>query len=146
MARPSTGPRLIAGIRDYAAALPEQRDLLLAAIFTGLRPFCELAKLTAADIEVTPRGMMWRVYSSKTQKTRKIPVRAEAARLTRRLLKLAPRDSGLRLFRTQRQRAREKCNGVVMFISLRKRLGWDPVSLFLNAANALDFHNQRVGE
>ena len=43
--------------------------------WTGLRPFCELATITADDIEETPRGTMWRVYSSKTKKTRKIPVR-----------------------------------------------------------------------
>ena len=49
------------------------RDFLFAAIHTGLRPFCELARITADDVEQTDRGMMWRVYSSKTKKTRKIP-------------------------------------------------------------------------
>jgi hypothetical protein len=33
-----------------------------------MRPFCGLAKVTADDVEETPRGMMWRVYSSKTKK------------------------------------------------------------------------------
>jgi hypothetical protein len=34
--------------------------------------------------------MMWRVYSSKTKKTRKIPVRPEVASLVTQLLKDAP--------------------------------------------------------
>ena len=54
----------------YKAANKSLKDFLFAAIHTGLRPFCELAKLKAEDIEVTPRGMMWRVYSTKTKKTR----------------------------------------------------------------------------
>ena len=33
------------------------------------------------DVEESARGMMWRVYSSKTDKTRKIPVRPEVADL-----------------------------------------------------------------
>jgi hypothetical protein len=41
------------------------RDFLFVAIHTGLRPFCELAKLTANHVEVSPRGMLWRVYSSR---------------------------------------------------------------------------------
>jgi len=43
--------------------------------------------------------MMRRVYSSKTKKTRKIPVRLEVAELTRKLMKTAPRGSGLPVFR-----------------------------------------------
>ena len=54
----------------YGATDEAFRDFLFAALHTGLRPFCELAKLTAEHIEETPRGMMWRVYSSKTKKTR----------------------------------------------------------------------------
>ena len=65
-------------------------EFSLWAIHSGLRPFCELAKLTAKGVEETPRGMMWRVYSSKTKKTRKIPIRQELAQLTSRLLKTAP--------------------------------------------------------
>ena len=83
-----------------AAADPPFRDFLFAAIHTGLRPFCELARLTAEDVEESPRGMMWRVYASKTDKTRKIPVRPEVAELTRRLLETAPKGSGQPLFRT----------------------------------------------
>jgi integrase len=66
----------------YKATDESHRDFLFAAIHTGLRPFCELARITADDVEESPRGMMWRVYSSKTKKTRKIPVRPEVAKLT----------------------------------------------------------------
>jgi integrase len=101
------------------------RDFLFAAIHTGLRPFCELARLTADDVEETPRGVMWRVYASKTDKTRKIPVRPEVADLTRRLMATAPKGSGIPLFRTVRGRAWQKINGVVKFCGVRKKLGWD---------------------
>jgi integrase len=104
---------------------PAFRDFLFAAIRTGLRPFCELARLTADDVEETPRGMMWRVYSSKTKKSRKIPVHPEAAELTRRLMATAPKGSGMPLFRTVRGKAWQKVHGVVKFCGVRKKLGWD---------------------
>ena len=101
------------------------RDFLFAAIHTGLRPFCELAKLTSDDVEETERGMMWRVFSSKTQKTRKIPVRPEVAELVRELMQTAPLGSGTPLFRNSRGKAWTRCAGVVRFITLKKRLDWD---------------------
>jgi integrase len=100
-------------------------DFLFAAIHTGLRPYCELARMTADDVEENSRGMLWRVYSSKTKKTRKIPVMTEVATLTRRLIKSAPVGSGIPLFRTVRGKGWGKVNGVLRFISLRKTLGWD---------------------
>ena len=100
------------------------RDFLFAAIRTGLRPFCELARLTADDVEETDRGMMWRVYSSKTKKTRKIPVRPEVAELTRRLMKTAPRGSGIPLFAIPRASLEAGDRRGVFFRSKRK-LGWD---------------------
>ena len=100
-------------------------DFLFAALHTGLRTFCELAKITADDVEESPRGMMWRVYSSKTKKTRKIPVRPEVAKLTRRLMKSAPRGSGRPLFQNSRGGAWTKVAGVHRFIAVRKELGWD---------------------
>jgi len=71
--KPPPQPRLHSLDGEEEAAIYEATDkpfadFLFAAIHTGLRPFCELVKLTAADIEETPRGMMWRVYSSKTDK------------------------------------------------------------------------------
>lgn len=113
----------------YKAAAPAFKDFLFAALHTGLRPYCELAKLTAENVEETPRGMMWRVYSSKTKKTRKIPVRPEVATLTRTLLKTAPRGSGVTLFRSPTGRAWSKVNGVNYFIQARLKLGWQKDSL-----------------
>jgi integrase len=109
----------------YGAADQAFRDFLFAALHTGLRPFCELAKLTAEHIEETPRGMMWRVYSSKTKKTRKIPVRPEVAKLTRKLLKTAPLGSGLPVFRNAQGNPWKKVTGVHRFLSLKRKLGWD---------------------
>ena len=101
------------------------RDFLFAAIHTGLRPFCELAKLTADNVEVSPRGMMWRVYSSKTKKTRKIPVRPEVAALAKKLMKSAPPGSGKPLFRNTQGNHWQKVTGVSRFRTIRRRLGWD---------------------
>jgi integrase len=109
----------------YGATDRPFRDFLFAALHTGLRPFCELARLRAEDVEETPRGMMWRVYSTKTKKARKIPVRPEVAKLTRRLLREAPAGSGRPLFRNPQGNPWKKVTGVMRFGNIRKKLGWD---------------------
>ncbi len=108
-----------------AATEDRFRDFLFAAIHTGLRPFSELARLTADDVEETGRGMLWRVYATKTKKTRKIPVRPEVAKLTRRLMKTAPKGSGLPLFRNTKGRPWRPGTGVVRFITIKQKMGWD---------------------
>lgn len=100
-------------------------NFLVVGLHTGLRPFCELAKMTADDVEETPRGMMWRVYSSKTKKTRKIPFRLEAAKIVRKLMNTAPPGSGTPLFRTIRGHAWSPSHGAKRFIKLKHKLGWD---------------------
>ncbi len=109
----------------YDATEESFRNFLFAAIHTGLRPYCELAKLTADHVEVSDRGMMWRVYSSKTKKTRKIPVHADVAKLVRRLMLTAPKGSGKPLFRNTRDELWKRMTGVVRFLALKKKLGWD---------------------
>jgi integrase len=112
--------------RQLLAATDEPfRNFLFAAIHTGLRPYCELAKLTAEDVEETPRGQMWRVFSSKTNKSRKIPVRPEVADLVRQLLPAAPRGSARPLFQNTKGGPWKKVTGVMRFVGLRKKLGWD---------------------
>lgn len=128
--RPRSQPRLQSFTAEeeqtlYDATEPCFRDFLFAAIHTGLRPFCELARVKAEDVEETPRGMMWRVFSSKTQKPRKIPVRPEVAALARQLMRTAPRGSGLPLLRNTLGRPWKRMTGVVRFITLRAKLGWD---------------------
>jgi integrase len=128
--KPKTGPRLASFTPEeektlYASLEPCFQNFLFAAIHTGLRPFSELAKLTADDVEETPRGMMWRVYSSKTKKTRKIPVRPEIAELTRQLMKTAPKGSTHPIFRNTRGMPWKRMTGVVRFIGLKRKLGWD---------------------
>lgn len=128
--KPPQRPRLQSfGAEDerllYQAADEPFGDFLYAAIRTGLRPFCELARLTTKDIVETDRGMMWRVFSSKTKKTRKIPVRAEVAALTRRLAIAANKDSDSTLFRNTRGRPWKKGAGVSRFLKIKRDLGWD---------------------
>lgn len=128
--KPASRPRVssFSAAREkalYAATDECFKYFLFAAIHTGLRPFCELARITADDVEETDRGMMWRVYSSKTKKTRKIPVRPEVADLARRLIKTAPRGSGLPLLRNTCRKPWERMTGVARFIAIKKKLGWD---------------------
>ncbi len=125
--KPKSEPRLASIKPEEEQALYGATELcfgnfLFAAIHTGLRPFCELAKLTADDIEESERGMMWRVYSSKTKKTRKIPVRPEVAKLTRQLLKTAPKGSGKPIFRNTQGNPWKRKTGVVRFITLQEEL------------------------
>jgi len=128
--KPASQPRLQSLSPEDEQALYEAteecfRNFLFAAIHTGLRPFCELAKLTADHVEVSDRGMMWRVYASKTKKTRKIPVSASVATLVRRLLTTAPKGSGKPLFRNTHDKPWTNTAGVVRFLSLKTKLGWD---------------------
>jgi integrase len=113
----------------YGTAEEPFRNFLFAGMHTGLRPFCELARLTADDVVDTERGMMWRVYSSKTRKTRKIPVRKEVADLVRRLLKSSPSGSGMPLFPNLQGKRWLKPTGGDHFRRLKRKLGWneDPV-------------------
>jgi integrase len=128
--KPVSQPRLQSFSQEdeeaiYGACEECFRNFLFAAIHTGLRPYCELARITADDIEENGRGMMWRVYSSKTKKTRKIPVRPEVADLTRKLLKTAPRGSGLPVLRNTKGQRWKRMTGVVRFLALKKKLKWD---------------------
>ncbi|MCG6157274.1 tyrosine-type recombinase/integrase [Rubinisphaera margarita] len=132
--KPKENPRLQSISPDdeqkiYEVCNDRFRDFLFAAFRTGLRPFCELARLTADDVEEHDRGMMWRVYSSKTDKPRKIPVRPEVAKLTRELMKSAPKGSGKPLFRNSRDRPWKSTNGVSHYLRVKSKLGWseDPV-------------------
>ena len=128
--KPTSQPRLQSFSAEderalYGATEECFGNFLFAAIHTGLRPFCELARITADDVEQTDRGMMWRVYSSKTKKSRKIPVRPEVAELARKLMKTAPKGSGLPLFRNTKGRPWKPGTGVVRFITIKEKLGWD---------------------
>lgn len=113
----------------YSASDEPFRDLLFALIHTGLRPFSELAQLTADEVEESGRGMMWRVYSSKTKKTRKIPVRPEVAKLVRKLMKTAPPGSKVPLFRNSRGKPWRSMAGGGRFRELKLKLGWDKDSV-----------------
>lgn len=132
--KPTAQPRLQSFSKEdeetlYQATDEPFRNFLFAAIHTGLRPYCELARMTADDIEENPRGMMWRIYSSKTKKTRKIPVRPEVAELTHKLIATQQHSSKVPIFRNPQGKPWRKQAGVVRFVRLRQKLGWisDPV-------------------
>lgn len=132
--KPTARPRLHSFSKEdeaaiYAATDKPFRDFLFTVLHTGVRPFCELAKLTADEVIESERGMMWRVYSSKTGKSRKIPVRNEVAQLTRDLMRTAPRGSGLPLFQNSRGSRWLKVTGVGRFLKIKKELGWDKDSV-----------------
>ncbi len=73
--------------------------------------------------------MMWRVYSSKTKKTRKIPIQKPVAELVKKLMTTAPRGSGKPLFRNTKGEPWKRMTGVVRYLSIKEKLGWnlDPV-------------------
>jgi integrase len=127
--KPPQRPRLYSFSEQEEAEIYEATDeaygnFLFAAIHTGLRPFCELAKLTASDVEETPRGMIWRVYASKTDKVRRIPVRSEVAELTRKLIDSRPDEDAV-VFRNSQGNPWKKVTGVGRFLKIKRDLKWD---------------------
>lgn len=128
--KPPAQPRLHSLSTDdekavYGATDDVFREFLFAAIHTGLRPFSELARVTADDVEENGRGMMWRVFATKTQKARKIPLMPQVADLTRKLMETAPEGSGIPLFRNSRGTAWTNVAGVQRYLSIKRKLGWD---------------------
>ena len=128
--KPKAKPRLHSFSPEDEAAIYANTDeafgnFIFAAIHTGLRPFSELARLTADDVLESERGMMWRVYATKTKRTRKIPVFPKVAKLTRKLMKTAPSGSQKPIFRNSQGNPWKRVAGVARFISLKKKLGWD---------------------
>lgn len=109
----------------YTATDEPFGNFLFALVHTGLRPFCELARLTVGDVVEIERGMMWRVYASKTGKLRKIPVRSVVAELTRRLIATAPASSEATVFRNPQGNPWKKVTGVKRFAKIKSKLGWD---------------------
>ncbi|WP_166821978.1 tyrosine-type recombinase/integrase [Thalassoroseus pseudoceratinae] len=128
--KPPQKPRLHSIDPEEEALLYSTTDepfanFLFAGIQTGLRPFCELARLTATDVEETDRGMLWRIFSSKTQKTRKIPVRSDVAELTRNLISDNTDGSETVVFRNPQGRPWKKGTGGTRFRKIKRELGWD---------------------
>ena len=128
--KPKAEPRLQSFTKEEEEAIYHVtdepfRNFLFAAIHTGLRPYCELAKITADMVFESDRGMMWKVYSSKTKKTRKVPVFPLVAELTNKLMLTAPRGSGIPLFRNPAGNAWKKVTGVTRMLTIKRKLGWD---------------------
>ena len=129
MQKPPQCPRLHSFSEEdeqllYSATDDYFGNFLFAGIHTGLRPFCELARVTANDVIESERGMQWRVYASKTGKTRTIPVRSEVAELTRQMIEEVGADPTTTLFRNSRGGAWTKVAGVQRFRKIRQDLGW----------------------
>jgi integrase len=126
-AKPPQRPRLHSITPEDEAAIYKQADpafadFLFAAIHTGLRPFCELAQLTPAQVITSPRGMLWKVPSPKTGKTRVIPVQDAVAERTKR--RLRAQDAG-RVFRNHQNNPWKKPTAGMYFREIRRALDWD---------------------
>ena len=107
----------------YGATDKPFRNFLFAALHTGLRPFCELAGLRVRNVEVQRGAMLWRVYSSKTRKTRKIPISSAVSKLLASRLKTG--DQEAILFPNAQGNVWKKVTGVARFLKIKRSLGWD---------------------
>jgi integrase len=128
--KPEIQPRLQSFSASDEQAMYQATDkcfgnFLFASLHTGLRPYCELARLKAGDVKETPLGMMWCVYSSKTKKRRKIPVRPDVALLTRKLMARTPAGADQMVFRNPQGNPWKKVTGVKRFLAIKRTLGWD---------------------
>ncbi len=129
LTKPAQCPRLHSFNAEDERALYDAtdepfREFLFAAIHTGLRPFSELAQMTGNDVIESDRGMMWRVYASKTKKTRVIPIRKEVAELTQSILSRANSGTDGVIFRNSQGDPWKKVTGGSRFRNLRQKLGW----------------------
>jgi len=119
--------------RIYRNTDQQFADFIRLGCLTGLRSFCELAKLTADCMIESERGMQLRVVgkmkAGQKERMRIIPILPEAASICKRLAETAPRGSGITLLRNANGGAWTRCCGVTRFCSLRKRIpGWDDKS------------------
>ena len=107
-------------------------------LLTGARPFSELARITADNVQETDKGMIIRIKvgtdeygdyrhksAKKTGKDRLIYLFPEAPKMIQSLIKEYPRGSGLVLFRTPRGQGWTRNNGVRSMCAMKKALGWD---------------------
>lgn len=107
-------------------------------LLTGARPFSELAKVTAENIEETEKGMVIRIKAGtdeegnyrhksakKTGKQRIIYLFPEAEKLVRPLLREYPKGSEMTLFRTPRGCPWGRRNGVAMMCRIKAGLKWN---------------------
>jgi hypothetical protein len=94
-----------------------------------------LAKVTADHVVETPQGMYYLLNArtaegkhghksaKKTGKDRRIMLCDEMETTTRRLMLSAPKGTGIPLFRSTRGRQWKRCNCVLRFLELKKKLG-----------------------
>ena len=138
--KPSATPRVTSFTPEEEKSMYETADdaqalFIKACILTGARPYSELAKVTADHVVETEQGMYYLLKArtadgrqghksgKKTGKDRRIMLCEEMETITRHLMLGAPKGSGIELFRTTRGRAWKRCNGVVRFLELKKKLG-----------------------
>ncbi len=118
----------------YKSASPALGQFIKACILTSARPYSELARVTADHVVETPKGMFYLLKARtdtgeyghktarKTGKDRRIMLCEEMETMTRSLMQLAPRGSGITLFRTTHGRVWQRCNCVHQFLELKKKL------------------------
>lgn len=121
-----------------AISLSPTGDLFRMLLLTGARPFSELAKVTAENVQETDKGMIIRIKAGtdeqgnyrhkaakRTGRDRTIYLFPEAEAIIRPLIARFPRDSGITLFRTPRNKSWTKNNGVHTFCRIKQKIGWD---------------------
>lgn len=135
-----------AEIGEYCNRPPKKKAVSLSPVgvffrmllLTGARPFSELAKVTADNLQETDDGMVIRIKAGtdeegnyrhktaqRTGKDRVIYLFPEAEETIRQLEARYPRGSGMALFRTPRGRAWTRGNGVQRFCQMKKALAWN---------------------
>ena len=137
--KPTAIPRVTAFTPEEEKAIYETapaalRQFINACILTGARPYSELARVTADHVVETPKGMYYLLKARtadgqhghktarKTGKDRRIMLSDEMETVTRRLMLSAPKESGIALFRTTRDKAWKRCNCVQSFLAVKREL------------------------
>ncbi len=69
--------------------------------------------------------MLWRVLLVEDQEEPQDPVRAEVASLVQTLLPGCPKGSNKPIFRNTKDEPWKRMTGVVRFLGIKKKLGWD---------------------
>ncbi len=138
--KPAATPRVTAFTPEEEQAIYEAADEALgqffkACLLTGARPYSELARVTADHVVATPQGTYYLLKAKtkdgnhghktakKTGKDRRIMLCDEMEVMTQQLLLTAPEGSGIPLFRSTRGKPWKRTNGVLRFLTLKKKLG-----------------------
>ena len=138
--KPTATPRVTFFTPEEEQALYDASDdafglFIKSCILTGARPYSELAKITADHVVEMEQGMYYLLKArtssgkqghktgKKTGRDRRIMLCEEMEIITRRAMLIAPRGSRETLFKSTRGKDWKRCNCVIRFLALKKKLG-----------------------